>query len=225
MIEDLYKQEIKKLLEKLAWADDVNYYHSLHVGYLLDEFTKTASGKKFVKQSWVTRNECVTAGLLLEIGKTGWPRELLFSNQTLKAMSMEILTNFWVHKIEHPLIAESKILDFFKNTGNRYWERIAKGVAAHHEDFDGGGYPFALRSSEIPLLARGLRIFDSYTALIEVRRYRDRAERTQVVKDLGGSLGCRYDPFWGEQILSFLTVVEPCKNIDDWFEQYLDGKK
>ncbi len=225
MIEDLYKQEIKKLLEKLAWADDISYYHSLYIGYLLDEFTKTASGKKFVKQSWVTRNECIAASLLLEIGKTGWPRELLFSNQILNSMSIENLTNFWTHKINHPLIAERTILDYYRSTGNRYWERIAKGVVAHHEDFDGGGYPFGLRSSGIPLLARGLRIFDSYTAMIEVRRYRDRAERSQVIKDLSGSLGCRYDPFWGEQILSFLVVVEPCQNIDDWFEQYLQGKK
>ncbi|MFZ3102295.1 MAG: HD domain-containing phosphohydrolase [Desulfitobacteriaceae bacterium] len=200
----------------------MTYYHSLQMGYLLDEFTKTVSGKKFVKQSWVTRNECVNASLLLEIGKTSWPRELLFSNQTLKYMPMKILTNFWVHKIGHPLIAESTILDYFKNTGNRYWERIAKGIAAHHEDFDGGGYPFGLRGSEIPLLARGLRLFDSYTAMIEVRRYRDKIESAQVIKELRGSLGCRYDPFWGEQILSFLKVVKPCVNIDNWLEQYLN---
>ena len=224
MLEDMYKQDIKELLEKLAWADDVSYYHSLHIGYLLNEFTKTTSGKKFVKQSWVTRNECVSASLLMEIGKTNWPREFLFSNQMLNSMPIENLTNFWTHKIGHPLIAESTILDYYKRTGSRYWERIAKGVVAHHEDFDGGGYPFGLRASEIPLLARGLRLFDSYTAMIEVRRYRDRLDAAQVIKELGGSLGCRYDPFWGEQILSFLTVVEPCQNIDSWFELYLNGK-
>jgi HD-GYP domain-containing protein (c-di-GMP phosphodiesterase class II) len=217
----MYEQEIRQLLNDLAWVDDVSYYHSLRVGYLLSQFVETESGKLFLKQAWVTRNECVAAGLLHDISKIRWPREILFSNDRLQNMEHKLLLEVWQHIIEHPLISESIVLDFYRQTGNRFWERIAKGVAAHHENFAGDGFPKNLKGTEIPLLARGLRVFDYYAANTEVRRQGKKPSESMIlIKEMRLALGVVYDPYWGEQIINFLEQLSSLPgNLDEWLDQ------
>ena len=49
--------------------------------------------------------------------------------------------------------------------------RIAGILRHHHENYDGSGYPDGLSGEAIPLLARIVRIWDSYDALITDRPY------------------------------------------------------
>ena len=224
----MYENEIRQLIQQLAWTDDVTYYHSLRVACLLAKFTEMAAGQKFLKQAWVTQSECITAGLLHEIGKVSWPRDYLFSSDRLAQMDDETLTKFWTLKIQHPLLSERMILELYAKSGNRFWERIARGVAAHHESFDGSGYPYGLTGTEIPLLGRGLRVFDTYVAMTEYRRYRSHFEHERVLKEMGYSLGCRFDAYWGREILAFLESIyiengQPCGNLDQWLEEFLAG--
>lgn len=44
-------------------------------------------------------------------------------------------------------------------------------VLYHHENYDGTGYPEKLSGDSIPLLARAVRILDSYDALTMDRPY------------------------------------------------------
>lgn len=222
----VYENEIRQLVQQIALTDDVTYYHSLHVACLLARFTETAAGQKFLKQAWVTQTECITAGLLHEIGKVSWPRDYLLSSDRLAQMDPETLTKFWTFRIQHPLVSESMILEFYAQTGNRFWERIARGVLAHHENFDGSGYPYGLKGTEIPLLGRGLRVVDSYAAMTEYRRYRDNFGHEKALKDMRRFLGCRFDAYWGAEILSFLEGIhgenaQPCANLDQWLEEFL----
>lgn len=218
----MYDKEIQQLLRDLAWVDDVTYYHSLRVAYLMSCFADTSSGKLMIKQAWVTRNEWVAAGLLHDIGKMRWPREILFATEQLNDMESEKLLEFWRYEIEHPLASERVILDFYKLTGNRFWERIAKGVAAHHENYSGGGYPYKLKGKDIPLLARGLRIFDRYTTMTEVKRYRVQTQdQDSALKEIRGLMGYEFDPYWGEPILEFLPQIKSIPNLDDWLIEEL----
>jgi HD-GYP domain-containing protein (c-di-GMP phosphodiesterase class II) len=217
----MYGQEIRQLLNDLAWVDDISYYHSLRVGYLISLFTETASGKLYLKQAWVTRNECVATGLLHDIAKIRWPRDVLFCSNQLQKIDRKLLLEVWQHMIEHPLVSEGVVLDFYRQTGNRFWERIAKGVVAHHEDYSGSGYPFMLKGTEIPLLARGLRLFDNYASKTEVRRYRQKPlEPRAAINEMRAVLGIQYDPYWGEEILRFLeNVSTPPGNLDEWLNE------
>lgn len=217
----MYELEIRQLLNDLAWVDDVSYYHSLRVGYLISRFVETTSGKLFLKQAWVTRNECVAAGLLHDIAKIRWPREFLFSNDRLQNMNRELLLEVWQHIIEHPLVSEGVVLDFYRQTGNRFWERIAHGIAAHHENYSGDGYPYRLKGTEIPLLARGLRVFDQYAGKMEIRRHRQKSlESENAIKEMRSALGLWYDPYWGEEILNFLENLPlPPGNLDEWLNE------
>lgn len=218
----MYSKEIQQLLRDLAWIDDVTYYHSLRVAYLMSCFSDTSAGKLMIKQSWVTRNEWVAAGLLHDIGKMRWPRDILLATEQLNAMDSENLMEFWRCEIEHPLASEKVILDFYKLTGNRFWERIAKGVAAHHENYSGGGYPYKLKGKDIPLLARGLRIFDRYITMTEIKRYRQQTrDQASALEEIRGLLDYEFDPYWGEQILEFLSQTQSLPNLDDWLIEEL----
>jgi len=217
----MYEHEIRQLLNDLAWIDDVSYYHSLRVGYLMSAFTETPSGKLFLKQAWVTRNECVATGLLHDIARVRWPRDVLLSTDRLQDMDRELLLKIWRHNIEHPLISEEIVLDFYRQTGNRFWERIAKGVAAHHEHYSGDGFPYKLRGTEIPLVARGLHLFDNYASNMEVRRHRkEQLDPKEAINRMRAALGVLYDPYWGEEILKFLdNVPSPPGNLDEWLNK------
>lgn len=215
----MYAQEIQQLLNDFYWVDEVNYYHSLRVGYLMSRFTETPSGKLFLKQAWVTRNECVAAGLLHDVAKIRWPRDVL-ADKRLQDLDRESLFEAWRYIIEHPLASADIVMGFFKQTGNRFWERIAKGVVAHHENYLGDGFPYRLKGTEIPLLARGLRLFDNYTANTEVnRQFQKKNEPEAVIKEMRIALSGRYDPYWGGIILDFLEKAPlPYPDLDEWLK-------
>lgn len=217
----MYEQEIRQLLNDLAWVDDVSYYHSLRVSFLMSRFTETPSGKLFLKQAWVTRKEFVATGLLHDIAKIRWPREILFSSVRLGQMERKLLLELWKHIIVHPLISEEIVLEFYQQTGNRFWERIAKGVAAHHENYAGDGFPYKLKGAEIPLLARGLRLFDNYVFNMEVHRNRQQQLEAKVsIKEMRAALGVYFDPYWGEEILNFLeNMSTPPGDLDEWLKE------
>lgn len=54
----------------------------------------------------------------------------------------------------------------------------------HHENMDGSGYPENLKDEQIPLIARIIRVADSYTSLITKRTYHKRLTPRQAVQDL-----------------------------------------
>jgi len=53
-----------------------------------------------------------------------------------------------------------------------FYPDLAKGVIAHHERWDGSGYPRGLRGLQIPLTARVVAIADTFDAVTHSRRYR-----------------------------------------------------
>ena len=54
---------------------------------------------------------------------------------------------------------------------NSFFPELAKGVLAHHECWDGTGYPRGLKGKRIPLPARVVAIADSFDAITHRRRY------------------------------------------------------
>lgn len=74
------------------------------------------------------------------------------------------------------------------------YSKIAEAVLAHHERWDGSGYPKGLKGEEIPFNSRILAIADSYDAMISVRPYRKPFNREQVVSELKNNAGKQFDP-------------------------------
>jgi HD-GYP domain-containing protein (c-di-GMP phosphodiesterase class II) len=76
----------------------------------------------------------------------------------------------------HPVYGE-KIL------GDSPRLRIAREIAlAHHENWDGSGYPHGLAGEQIPLSGRIVKIADVYDALRSKRSYKDSLGHGEALK-------------------------------------------
>lgn len=71
---------------------------------------------------------------------------------------------------------------------------IADVVRAHHERWDGLGYPLGFRAEEIPRLARVIAIVDVFEALTSERPYRSPMPATQALQYIRNGAGTQFDP-------------------------------
>ncbi|MDR0936994.1 MAG: response regulator [Oscillospiraceae bacterium] len=81
------------------------------------------------------------------------------------------------------------------SSGKQEFLEYAKIFAgAHHEKWDGSGYPRGLTGEHIPLLGRILAIADVYDALTHVRSYKEAMPREQAAEIIYASSGTHFDP-------------------------------
>lgn len=137
------------------------------------------------------------AGLLHDIGKIGIPEAVLQKPGALTEEELDIVRR-------HPLIGQ-KIIESLESL-----EGIAKIIYAHHENYDGTGYPIGLKGEAIPIGARILRVVDAVGAMSSDRPYRKAKSPEQIVEELKRNAGTQFDPM----------LVEAFLNIYDW-----EGKK
>ncbi|MEW6769854.1 MAG: HD domain-containing phosphohydrolase [Bacillota bacterium] len=78
-------------------------------------------------------------------------------------------------------------------------------IRSHHENYDGSGYPDHLKGEEIPLLARILRLADSFDAMTSNRPYRKALTFSEACEELKRYAGTLYDP---ELVPLFLEAVK-----------------
>jgi diguanylate cyclase (GGDEF)-like protein/putative nucleotidyltransferase with HDIG domain len=71
---------------------------------------------------------------------------------------------------------------------------VAPIVAAHHERWDGTGYPLGLHREEIPIGARILAAVDSLDALASERTYRSAMTLDDAMEKVAGQAGSAFDP-------------------------------
>src|SRR5882762_2535857 len=64
----------------------------------------------------------------------------------------------------------------------------------HHEWWNGGGYPDALRQEQIPLAARILRVADSYAAMTDARPFRPAMSKEKAREHMAQWAGIEFDP-------------------------------
>jgi diguanylate cyclase (GGDEF)-like protein/putative nucleotidyltransferase with HDIG domain len=80
-------------------------------------------------------------------------------------------------------------------------------VRSHHENYDGTGYPDGLKGDEISLLARLIRIVDSFDAMNSDRPYRKAMKFEEVYYEIKNNAGTLYDPVLSEAFLGIVKDV------------------
>lgn len=103
--------------------------------------------------------QCGVAALLHDIGKAFVSPDILNKATPLSEVEREIIKR-------HPfggmaMLLDTDIPDFVK-----------KAILHHHEDFYGGGYPMGIAGQNISILARILRIVDTFEAMTSRRPYK-----------------------------------------------------
>ncbi|MCO1603352.1 HD domain-containing phosphohydrolase [Desulfosporosinus nitroreducens] len=125
--------------------------------------------------------ELKNVGLLHDIGKIAIDEEIL--NKPGKLTHEE-----WEEIKRHPEIGY-RIL----STVNGMVE-IAEYVLAHHERWDGLGYPRGLKGEELPLQPRIIAIADAYDAMTSARSYRAALPNKAAIVELQKNAGIQFDP-------------------------------
>jgi len=75
-----------------------------------------------------------------------------------------------------------------------FHEELAEAVLAHHERWDGSGYPRGLHGRRIPLAARVVTIADTFDAITHRRRYRDGRTAHKAADIIASGRGTQFDP-------------------------------
>ncbi len=81
---------------------------------------------------------------------------------------------------------------------------VADYILAHHERWDGTGYPQGLSRTEIPLLARILAVPDAFDSMISDRVYRGAMSPEEAVQEIIANKGAQFDP---EMVDLFVSVL------------------
>ncbi|SPF54486.1 hypothetical protein SBF1_7600001 [Candidatus Desulfosporosinus infrequens] len=71
---------------------------------------------------------------------------------------------------------------------------LADYILAHHERWDGAGYPKGLLGEAIPMVARIIAIADSYDAMTSERPYRKVLSENSVLAEIRNNAGTQFDP-------------------------------
>ncbi|MDA8430964.1 MAG: PAS domain S-box protein [Geobacteraceae bacterium] len=119
--------------------------------------------------------------LLHDIGKMAIPDDILLKNDTLTDAEWVVMKKHTVHAYEmlSPI---------------RYLRAALDIPYAHHEKWDGSGYPFGLKGEQIPLVARIFAVVDVWDALRTDRLYRASWSVEKVREHLQSLAGTHFDP-------------------------------
>src|SRR2546430_8377587 len=121
------------------------------------------------------------AALLHDIGKLAVPEHIIPQPGRLTPEEFE--------KMKIHTLVGAEILERV-----RFPYPVVPIVRAHHEKWDGSGYPMGLKGAEIPLGARILSAVDYLDALASDRQYRRALPMDEVMQKLALESGKSFDP-------------------------------
>jgi diguanylate cyclase (GGDEF)-like protein len=79
---------------------------------------------------------------------------------------------------------------------------------AHHELFDGSGYPDGLKGNEIPMAARIFTLVDSFVAMVAPVTGKIGKNREEAEEELRKSSGIQFDPFLVDELMKIIDTKE-----------------
>jgi putative two-component system response regulator len=205
-------QETRKgLLSSLALATDCRDAetgaHIERTRVLISEFIEKII-KAVPQLAELVHNELfVEASLLHDIGKIGIPDKILLKPGGLTVDEYEIMK-------QHPIIGRTLLLEASQKFPNNRFLKIAVDMASyHHERWDGSGYPYGLKGTEIPLSARIMAIVDVYEALTANRVYRKAMTHGQAVEIMSKGNGTTSPNHFDPELLQLFIESEALREI------------
>jgi putative nucleotidyltransferase with HDIG domain len=137
--------------------------------------------------------------LLHDVGKIAIPKSILNKPGKLDPNEWEIMKT---HTLEG-----QKMLD---RVGG-FMREVGYIVRAHHERWDGGGYPDRLAGDDIPLEARIISCCDTWNAMRTDRPYRNALSPEVAAAELRSVSGTQLDPSIVDVLLSIVAAEAPAE--------------
>jgi putative nucleotidyltransferase with HDIG domain len=173
---ELFEQTIEALAKAIDARDEYTRHHSSRVSHIAEAMCRVLRlpETEIEKIKW--------AGYLHDVGKIGIRDHILLKEGPLDKRE-RILMN------QHPTIG-ARIVEPASQLKNE-----APLILAHHEWFNGSGYPNGIEALDIPLGARVLAVADAYEAMTSARPYRKTPlTHEQAVDQLQKFAGIQFDP-------------------------------
>lgn len=132
---------------------------------------------------------------LHDIGKVGVPDRILLKPGKLTVEEFEEMKMHTVYGRNAILKAEEALGDNPETS----FLRVAREITiAHHEKWDGSGYPYGLKGPDIPISGRLMAIADVYDALVSKRVYKNSMSHEEAVQIItegdGRTMPNHFDP-------------------------------
>ncbi len=128
------------------------------------------------------------ASILHDVGKIAIPDAILHKPAKLDAAEWQVMRTH--AGLGGLIMAKAATLV----EGRTYLSMAAEIAAAHHEKFDGSGYPLGLRREEIPLSARITAVADVFDALVSRRPYKEPWPVEKALANMRDQAGTHFDP-------------------------------
>ena len=174
-IADLHLRTIEALALAIEAKDQTTHDHLQRVRVYAIEVAKELGMKGKELEA------LHAAALLHDIGKLAVPEHIIAKPGRLTPEEFE--------KMKIHTVVGAEILERV-----RFPYPVVPIVRAHHEKWDGSGYPFGLKSTEIPIGARILSAVDYLDALASDRQYRRAMPLDEVMQRLAAESGKAFDP-------------------------------
>ncbi len=194
---EAYDRTIEGWGQAVELRDRESIGHTLRVAEL---------GVRLAKRLGIGGEELVNlrrGALMHDIGKLGVSDSIL-----LKPGPLDVDE---VHEMrKHPQFA----YDMLKNIS--FMKDALDIPYAHHERWDGEGYPRGLRGNRIPMAARIFSLVDSYDAMLSDRPFRRAWSIHQVIEYIETSAGKLFDPDIAKEFLAMIReeMAEKRKKAD-----------
>jgi hypothetical protein len=200
-LRETYDGTLEALVSALDARDRETKGHSLRVAKYMMEIAYHM-GIEPGTEEWVDMQR---GGLLHDIGKIGVSDTILHKPGPLTEEE-------WVDMRRHPKIGHDMIKEISFLSG------AACIVLAHHERYDGKGYPNGLKSDEIPLGARIFVLADTFDAMTSDRPYRRALSSDIAREEIIRCSGTQFDP---RCVQAFLLAWDRVLEIRqaDWDEE------
>ncbi|MBM6551735.1 response regulator [Marinomonas ostreistagni] len=138
---------------------------------------------------------------LHDIGKVGIPDKILLKPGRLTPEEFEIMK-------DHAPLGAQALIAAEQEVGEKEssFLRFARDIAeAHHEKWDGTGYPKGLKGEDIPLSGRIMALADVYDALISERIYKPAFPHEKAKSIILEGNGSHFDP---KIVAAFISVEQ-----------------
>lgn len=206
----VYYQELKELFYKTirAISNALDTKDSYTNGHSLRVTLYSMIIAKELNLSPEYMEEIEIAGLLHDIGKIAMPKSILCKNGKLTDEEFLVMKS-------HPVRGEKIVINIKK------LQKISEWVKAHHEKWDGNGYPDGLKGEEIPLAGRIIALADTYDAMTSTRPYRTALSHETAVSEIRRCSGTQFDPNLAEIFVRVADKIDAARrNPEEYYKEY-----
>ena len=175
------------------------------------EYKDNETGRHVIRMSLYAQQLALAAGCsaawaedllhaapMHDIGKIGIPDAVLLKPGPLDAQEWDVMRT-------HPHIGAEII-----GSHAAHVLQLARSIAlAHHEKWDGSGYPYGLVGEAIPLEARICAIVDVFDALTSTRPYKKPWTSADAIAHIQSQAGQHFEPRLVELFVALLPQLLP----------------